>query len=277
VVSGGRATAHPSRWQTAGIQLSKPAAIWLFVILAVTSAVVFFFANRERPHADFKEAHAPAKNEEKTVRKEVVPLAANDRTTEVAPPPRPSVVYYYPVTVGTKWVYQTRMFGEPDEERTLVVTAVEGSGIEKIVTVGRIGKDGQVSPWEKVRVNDQRVYRLKDQGVLDAEQQLIVEGPNRFDENTERLFPSLRADNPQLARIIAADRMRIGVQSWPLTSLKVPAGTFNAIREVRSGGGQANDLVVRYSEESWYARDVGLIKRTVGPTEIVLKSFTAGK
>jgi hypothetical protein len=57
----------------------------------------------------------------------------------------------------------------------------------------------------------------------------------------------------------------------------VPAGRFGTIGVTVSQGGTSSDLLVHYCEQSWYARDVGLVKRTVGPTEFVLKSFTPGK
>ena len=91
-------------------------------------------------------------------------FAAAAHGAEPAPPPRQKIAYYYPVTVGAKWVYQTKLFDKTDEDRTLVVTALEGKGVEKIVTVGRIGRDDKVTPWEEVRVGDQSVYRLEDQG-----------------------------------------------------------------------------------------------------------------
>jgi hypothetical protein len=57
----------------------------------------------------------------------------------------------------------------------------------------------------------------------------------------------------------------------------VPAGVFTAVLVTATlEGGSALTLELRYAERSWYAPGVGLVKRVMGPTETVLKSFTPG-
>jgi hypothetical protein len=80
----------------------------------------------------------------------------------------------------------------------------------------------------------------------------------------------------------------IGLRS--LTPIKVPAGTYMAVR-VGTGGSNvdtSSSLTVPLTESSWYTPGIGLVKRTSHPRdrffdksslmlEVVLKSFTPGK
>lgn len=249
---------HRSRWMT----------LLLAVAVMGTAFWLYTWATRPRPTVGHPEEDVDVAKPAGQPAPEVpVPSVVGDRVAEIAPPPRPSVTYYYPVTVGTKWVYQTRMFDTPDEDRTLVVTAVKGTGVEKVVTVERIGRNGKKSDWEKVRVSDGQVYRLEDQGTEDRV--LLVVEPDRFYANPERAIAASSMSGR--AQWMSGQWMS---GSWRLS---LPAGDFTAIKVEVSAGGTLGDLVVHYTEQSWYARDVGLVKRVVGPTEIRLKSFTPGK
>jgi hypothetical protein len=147
------------------LRVSKPfAAFLLLAILLAAVTFAGFLATRSRP-VDSQESQAVAAKPGGVSHGERTQPAVNPPRPETAPSPRPIVTYFYPVTVGAKWVYQTRVFDTPDEERTLVVTKVKDLEDQKIVTVERVERDSKRTPWEKVRVGDQELYRMEDEGL----------------------------------------------------------------------------------------------------------------
>ena len=206
-----------------------------------------------------------------------VMIACATQSAEPAPPPRLKPTYHFPTTVGTKWVYEQRFYGEMPEQWAEVITEVKKEGADRIVSVGRVGNDGKVTPTEVYRVADEKADRLSRDGVKDD--------------------PPLRLFERKLAALnLRPGRLR-PQSKWiwapQLTSVTVPAGTYQAC-EPESGQEimkeQPLRLVVPLREVSWYAPGIGLVKRAslsrglplggekAPPVlEVVLKSFTPGK
>jgi hypothetical protein len=164
-------------------------------------------------------------------------------------------VYYYPTTVGTTWVYE-----DPNgQEETLTISAVETKADAKVVTVERPGADGAVV-WEKMAVSETGLVRIEGLGGKLDPPLVMLQGPFKVGNKFEIKTAGLKGVN------------EIGA----FESVKVPAGTFDAVRvesDYALGGGPA-----RIQDTFWYAPGVGLVQRTdAKDTFRVLKSFTPGK
>jgi hypothetical protein len=172
------------------------------------------------------------------------------------PPPRPKPdELYFPTENGFRWVYDSG-----GSEWTLLVSAVEDKGTEKVVAISRI-IDGKERPHEK--------YSVSKKGLA-----LIDNGSaNRLAGPICRLrLPARWGD-----QWVHCD----GGVTYAFTvagaeEVEVPAGKFKAVRV---------ELEVRYERRAalrvsyWYAPEVGLVKSEVGKDKklIVLKSFAQGK
>lgn len=160
----------------------------------------------------------------------------------VPKPPKPDP-FYFPTTVGAKWVYETA----GGELESAVVSAVENDGDDLVVC--REGVDGTRTAYSKMVVS--------------------AEGLRQERELT----------GGKLGWVLKTD-LKAG-ESWDMPEggkrtvrgpeeVEVPAGKFTALRvEWEQRGG-------KYT--SWYARGVGEVKRVEkrGDTETVyraLKSF----
>jgi hypothetical protein len=161
-------------------------------------------------------------------------------------------VYYFPLRVGTKWVYT-----DPEGEETLVISGIEVVDGSRIVTVERQG-NGKAVVWEKMAVSARGLSRVEGLG-------------GKLDPPLEMLRTPAVVGNKWEFKTTGVD----GTDSiGAIEQLKVPAGTFEAVRvdAVYSLGGSEQKTTF------WYARNVGLVKMDYnGGKERVLKSFTPGK
>lgn len=168
-------------------------------------------------------------------------------------------VYYYPIKVGAKWMWNCN-FVTPRESQ-IVLSHVEM--VDDVYTVTTVGLDDG-SPAEKVRVSAQGLF-------------LLERGGAKFDPPVCSLrLPLKPGDEWETTSTFAGQRFhfkhKVGKPEW----IKVPAGRFEAIpvvheTEINSRGGI-------WPQTDWYAPGVGCIKSTTpGGMNHVLKSFTPAK
>jgi hypothetical protein len=163
---------------------------------------------------------------------------------------RKPLVYYYPTTVGTTWVYE-----DPDGEETLTITKVEDVEEGKVVTVEKVTEKGR-TPDEKMIVSVGGLARIESMGSTYSPPMIMLKVPYR-PGNTWKSDPARSEENAKV----------IGVET-----VKVPAGTFEAVRvDAKYASGVPQPKPASF----WYAPGVGLVK-FAGSTEQVLKSFTPG-
>lgn len=155
---------------------------------------------------------------------------------------------YFPTTVGTKWVYQSR-----DQEWTQVVTAVAEKDGVFVVTYDTLAADGTTEHQYKRAVSEYGISQVTGKQVKLDPKQLCLKLPHKEletwkDEELEVIYKSLKSER-----------------------VKVPAGIFDAIPvEMETTTGHR---VLTVTE--WYAPGVGVVKRSHGG--VVMKSFTPGK
>ena len=160
--------------------------------------------------------------------------------------------YYYPTTVGAKWVYD-----DNGRDHVLVISKVEDRKAAKVVTVEH--DDGKRRTVDEVmEVSEGGLARLACGGEPFGVPLVMLKGPFRAGTTWEN----------KTAGIEGTDT--IGA----VETIKVPAGTFEAVR-VDAEYTLANQPM---SYTAWYAPNVGLLKMTEGDKVLwLLKSFTPGK
>ncbi len=158
-------------------------------------------------------------------------------------------VYYYPTTVGAKWVY--------DGDHELVVSKVEDRKGAKVVTVEQETAKGR-NVNEVMEVSEAGLARLSCGGAP-------------FDAPLDMLRAPCRVGTTwkvNTAGIEGTDTIAA------VETIKVPAGTFEAVRV----DAQYTFVNQQRTYSAWYAPGVGLLKMTEGDKVIwLLKSFTPGK
>jgi hypothetical protein len=184
-------------------------------------------------------------------------IAVAGLCAEPAPTPSPEVVYYHPVTVGTKWVttYSWGINGVRDD--TSVVTAAkDGKDGAKIVTIG-FHIDGKTYPEREVEVSDRGLLWTKHLGPHT--------GPPHV--------PSweLKLPHKEGQRWVGASPNTNATAHGP-EKVKVPAGEFDCIRVEERHEGIQEPFRTR-----WYSPGVGMVKEDSLDHKIVLKSITPGK
>ena len=161
--------------------------------------------------------------------------------------------YYYPTTVGAKWVYEDTAGGD----YVVVVTKVEDRKGTKVVTAERETGEQRV-PEEVMEVSATGFVRTHCwDGALDPPLP-ILNVPFKVGDSW-----AFRFDGGGGTKTIGA-----------IETIKVPAGTFEAVR-VDTDFTRANQ---RRLTHWWYAPGVGLVKMTEDDRIVwLLKSFTPGK
>jgi hypothetical protein len=176
--------------------------------------------------------------------------------------PAPAPPYYFPVQLGTRWVYLWKHEGRKDEEAVEVVMAVEsGNAGAKVVTVGRAHEDGKNWPTEKFEVSPRGLMwkeNLVGYGGYPEPPHFQVKLPHR-DGQTWAIDPAAR--NGTRLRARGPERV------------KVPAGAYDCIRVEYL----QNHPTPTPTPTRWYARGVGMVKLECGDLQVVLKSFTPGE
>ena len=162
-------------------------------------------------------------------------------------PPEP--VYYYPTTVGAKWVY--------DGDHVRVVAKVEDRKGAKVVSV-EAEAEGKRAADETMEVSETGLTRLACGGAPFDVPLVMLIGPIRVGTTWE------------IKTAGAQGTGRIGA----VETVKVPAGSFEAVRVDIEQPHADRVRTIR----AWYAPDIGLLKMTDDDKEIwLLKSFTSGK
>jgi hypothetical protein len=162
--------------------------------------------------------------------------------------------YYFPTKVGAKLEYE-----EPGRQLTMVVTAVADRGGAKVVSVGRLGNDGSVSPLMTVCATGTGLYRVERAGQkLDTPEPWLLLPPE-VGRSWEYPVGSAAISPRPVAQVSVSGSEEI----------TVPAGKFRCVR-------------VRHYENGrtvlcWYAPDVGLVKTEAATWVEVLKSYTPGR
>ncbi len=222
-----------------------------------------------------------------------VPEPAGPAGLPVAPAPRAVVrpatppVYYFPTAVGARWVYEERSHGERVAEYTEVVTRVEPAGAGVVVTVGRVEEGGAVAPVARVMVADRRLTPLSGDGGGRALSVLVGRATDLGDSSALQSQIDRVAGEAQAAAAEARARALLdpidlqpgaAARAGRAERVVVPGGVFTAVPVGAAAppGGHSADLALRYSGRAWYAPGVGMVRWTVGPGEVVLKSFTPG-
>lgn len=174
-----------------------------------------------------------------------------------APPPRPATLYF-PTRVGAKWVYLWTSDKEKDEEVVEVVAAIEqGKDGAKVITVARVGRDGNAHPVQRFEVSSRGLLwteNLFGQGLHGPGCQLKLphKPGQKWSNGWTGLKTTLTAHGPE--------------------KVKVPAGEFECIRVEYRDERSPDPIQTR-----WYAVGIGEVKLKSGDLLIVLKSFDAGK
>ena len=190
-------------------------------------------------------------------------LAATFLLAPAAPVPpeadRPR--YFFPTTVGTKWVY----FHEgPRVEITDVVTKVTKKDGTTTVTVARYFEGVEDEDKEEVLVSDKGVFLATWYSCRCDPPICWLKTPFKVGQawtfRTELVTQVMPSDRSGTMKVTAVEKV------------EVPAGVFEAVRVEAKG----TDLGP-WTETRWYAPGVGVVKRiTRAKDEVVLKSFTPG-
>jgi hypothetical protein len=170
-----------------------------------------------------------------------------------APPAADKPVYYFPTRVGTKWVYERSKEGEESRTFGKVVTESEEKDGRFLVTVKG---DLKENPWASQ-------YAVSKDGVFMVAHKFNNDDPYKMWDPPECLLKLPHKDGNTWET--ETDKLfRRKHVAKKIETIKVPAGTFEAIR-VEAGG-----------VTSWYAPEIGLVKQYDG-TFLELKSFELPK
>ena len=167
-------------------------------------------------------------------------------------------VLYFPTKVGAKWVY-----GDDGSTYTMVVTKVEPKRDAALVTVSLVFPDGRTQHYETMEVSRTGLREVEN-------------FYRKYDPPVPHLrlphIPGAKWESP--IRLDGEDRGTSEMAASPTEEVKVPAGTFRAVRVgTLSTWWQSQQRVPH-----WYAPGVGLVrvKYRAGSSRD-LKSFVPGK
>lgn len=162
---------------------------------------------------------------------------------------------YWPITVGTRWVYE-----QNGQESTEEITKVEPlkAGVRLTIRVRDWDDMVDVAP-------DGVTKRTTGKFTLD---QLALRFPIKSGDSWAVSTPI------QMGLVCEAGKMTVGDEE----DIKVPAGTFRAtkvVNTVAEVGGKPIELPYTYA--FWYAKGVGMVRIEWNGGFRALKSFTPGK
>jgi hypothetical protein len=170
---------------------------------------------------------------------------------------------YYPLTVGTKWIYELRADGQK-KKLTNQVAKIETLDGKKLAVVETL-IDGMVTGTAHIAVTDKGVMCHRMNGVEVTPPICVLKYPFKKDETWE------------VETTLGAEKMTVKVKAGESEDVTVPAGKYKAIKadmDRTVAGMQA-------SATTWFAPDVGVIKQTMaagGSTATLeLEKFEAGK
>ena len=170
---------------------------------------------------------------------------------------------YYPLTPGTKWIYELRADGQK-KKLTNQVAKIETIDGKKLAVVETL-IDGMVTGTAHIAVTDKGVMCHRMNGVELSPPICVLKYPFKKDETWE------------VETTLGTEKMTVKVKAGASEEVTVPAGKYKAIKAEMDrtvAGMQA-------SATSWFAPDVGVIKQTMsagGSTATLeLEKFEAGK
>jgi hypothetical protein len=170
---------------------------------------------------------------------------------------------YYPLTVGTKWIYELRADGQK-KKLTNQVAKIETIDGKKLAVVETL-IDGMVTGTAHIEVTDKGVMCHRMSGVELSPPICVLKYPYKKDETWE------------VETTLGAEKMTVKVKAGDIEEVTVPAGKYKALKTTMDrtvAGTQA-------SASSWFAPEVGVVKQTMeagGSTATLeLEKFEAGK
>jgi len=170
--------------------------------------------------------------------------------------------YYYPIKVGTKWVYDCQ-----GDDIILVVTEVKDIKGGKQVTVER--RDlAETIAQEVMEVSGSGLVQVAGPGGESDPPAVILRVPFRAGDKWKFKWEEsrVRAGNEGTHTVVGVEKV------------KVPAGTFEAVRVDTDVTSVTRGEATRGKVSNWYAPNIGMVKReNDGTATWVLKSFTPPK
>jgi hypothetical protein len=167
---------------------------------------------------------------------------------------------YFPITVGTRWVYEEQPKAGKTKQRIEVITAVEEKDGAKIVSVRR-EDDGTEAKLRRIVVSNKGLFVLEDGGSRADPPMCILKLPAAAGTKW--------ASNSALPDVTIKGTGTV----FRSEQIKVPAGTYTAVRV---------ELAVTVLNQKshvtvWIAPGIGIVKMVFADETVVLKSFTPGK
>lgn len=167
---------------------------------------------------------------------------------------------YFPVTVGTRWVYEETPKAGKTKQRVEVITSVEGKDGAKVVSVRSV-LDGAGATRHKVAISNKGLFMLENDGDRADPPLCVLKLP--APAGTKWTVNSALSSVTIEGTATVAEPERI----------KVPAGTYTAVR-VEMAYTVLNE---KYHSTVWLAPGIGIVKMVSADETVVLKSFTPGK
>jgi hypothetical protein len=158
-------------------------------------------------------------------------------------------VYYWPATVGHRWVLKTGA-----REETYVISRAEQHDGALVVDVA-IVRDDREQPAQQMRLSADGVFRLSVAGQARATPELLLKLPHKDGQKWEF---DLGGGHGGPSTLSAVRREQV----------ETPAGRFDAIRVEREGG---------HAATYWFVAGVGLVKVAYSGGEQVLKSYSPAR
>jgi hypothetical protein len=180
------------------------------------------------------------------------------------PPDAKKPTFYFPVEIGTKWVY----VWDDNREDIREITKVEEKEGAKIVTVSKIEEGKKPTPMQVVSVTEKELILLREFGDELKPPAAWLEVPCKVGDkwNCGSTWHEFKIGAEAVVR--------------RMVEIEVPAGKFNTIEVRRTYA--LNGTCGGYYWTYWFAPGVGRVQMKdyfdgCGIPYAVLKSFTPGK
>jgi hypothetical protein len=192
--------------------------------------------------------------------------------TNSATPNDDNAQTFFPIEVGTKWVYK---IGEAEETR--IVTKAEKKGDATFLSIGRVLVSGAVVPYDQVKLSATELA------------QVPIPASDVVTPSIDQVTPAVVLRLPPIAGdkwdFETVDSRPFGIREkgtvsvGPTEEIEVPAGKFSAIRiETTVVILRATPLMVPAKTVYWYSPGLGMVKKVFSDDRIVvLKKFSLAK
>ncbi len=170
---------------------------------------------------------------------------------------------YYPLTVGTKWIYAVTADGQKSK-LTNQVAKIETIDGKKLAVVETL-TDGVVTATVHIAATDKGVFCHRMNGVELSPPICILKYPFKKDDTWE------------VETTVSAEKMTVKGKAVDIEEVTVPTGKYKALKAEmdRTVAG------VQVTATFWFAPDVGVVKQTMASSgkeaTLVLEKFDAGK